>query len=149
MPLRGHPPSSHPRQSLRRHPTLASTHPQLTDLWANDNAIESLDEVEEALKSQRACLTCVYLRGNPCAAGARARLCAFGERGGACRLPAAACAPHVHGGSGCCMLLRTSCSNRQLLLLPTALALLAGTDYKLRMKFALPRLEQLDDMPVA
>lgn len=65
---------------------------QLTDLWANDNAIGSLDEVEAALCSQRGSLSCVYLRGNPCA---------------------------------------------------------AGTDYKLRLKFALPRLEQLDDSPVA
>lgn len=65
--------------------------PQLTDLWANDNQIESLDEVEGALRSQAGSLSCVYLRGNPCA---------------------------------------------------------AGHDYKLRMKFALPRLEQLDDNPV-
>jgi hypothetical protein len=65
---------------------------QLTDLWANDNQIESLDEVEAALASQRGSLSCVYLRANPCA---------------------------------------------------------AGTDYKLRLKFALPKLEQLDDMPVA
>ncbi|EFN52712.1 hypothetical protein CHLNCDRAFT_56306 [Chlorella variabilis] len=65
---------------------------QLTDLWANDNQIGSLDEVEAALKSQRGSMSCVYLRGNPCA---------------------------------------------------------AGTDYKLRMKFTLPRLEQLDDSPVA
>ena len=66
--------------------------PQLTDLWANDNKIDSLDDVEAALKSQRGSLSCLYLRGNPCA---------------------------------------------------------AGTDYKLRMKFALPQLEQLDDNPVA
>ncbi|KAI3430888.1 hypothetical protein D9Q98_009297 [Chlorella vulgaris] len=65
---------------------------QLTDLWANDNAIESLDEVEAVLKSQTGSLSCVYLRGNPCA-----------EAGG----------------------------------------------YKLRMKIALPKLEQLDDSPVA
>jgi protein phosphatase 1 regulatory subunit 7 len=65
--------------------------PQLTDLWLNDNAIESLDEVEAALASQRPSLTCIYLRGNPCA---------------------------------------------------------AGTDYKLRLKFALPALQQLDDNPV-
>lgn len=64
---------------------------QLTDLWANDNALESLDEVEEALRSQRPTLSCLYLRGNPCA---------------------------------------------------------AAHDYKLRMKFALPQLEQLDDNPV-
>ena len=42
---------------------------QLTDLWANDNLIASLDEVEEALRSQRGSMTCVYLRGNPAAAG--------------------------------------------------------------------------------
>lgn len=65
---------------------------QLTDLWANDNQIESLDEVEAALASQQGSLSCVYLRANPCA---------------------------------------------------------AGTDYKLRLKFALPKLEQLDDTPVA
>lgn len=73
---------------------LLSPHPhtpQLTDLWANDNQIESLDEVEVALASQRGSLSCLYLRGNPCA---------------------------------------------------------AGTDYKLRLKFALPALEQLDDNPV-
>ena len=31
--------------------------------------IASLDEVEEALRSQRGSMTCVYLRGNPAAAG--------------------------------------------------------------------------------
>lgn len=65
---------------------------QLSDLWANDNQIESLDEVEEALRSQHKSMTCIYLRGNPCA---------------------------------------------------------ASMSYKLRMKHALPRLEQLDDNPVA
>ncbi len=81
MPLPSHaPPPTPPR------PTA-----QLTDLWANDNQLGSLDEVEEALRSQRGSLSCVYLRGNPCA---------------------------------------------------------AATDYKLRMKFALPQLEQLDDNPV-
>ena len=39
---------------------------QLTDLWLNDNQIESLDHVEEALQPQRGSLSCVYLRGNPC-----------------------------------------------------------------------------------
>ena len=72
--------------------TLLPLSLQLTDLWANDNLIESLDEVEAALKSQRGSLSCIYLRGNPCA---------------------------------------------------------AGTDYKLRMKFALPLLQQLDDGTVA
>lgn len=48
------------------HPTLPLS-AQLTDLWLNDNAIESLDEVEAALASQRATLSCVYLKGNPCA----------------------------------------------------------------------------------
>ncbi len=41
---------------------------QLTDLWLNDNQIESLDRVEEALRAQAATLTCVYLQNNPCAA---------------------------------------------------------------------------------
>jgi protein phosphatase 1 regulatory subunit 7 len=41
---------------------------KLTDLWANDNAVASLDGVEAALAPQRATLTCVYLRGNPAAA---------------------------------------------------------------------------------
>lgn len=47
--------------------------------------------MEAALRSQRGSLSCVYLRGNPCA---------------------------------------------------------AAHDYKLRLKFALPQLEQLDDNPV-
>lgn len=48
--------------------------------------------MEASLRAQAGSLTCVYLRGNPCA---------------------------------------------------------AGTDYRLRLKFALPRLQQLDDSPVA
>lgn len=85
---RAAPPSTRVRPLL----ALPACLPQLTDLWANDNRIGSLDEVEAALASQRATLSCVYLRGNPCA---------------------------------------------------------AGTDYKLRLKFALPLLQQLDDAPVA
>ena len=47
---------------------------QLTDLWLNDNQIESLDEVEAALQAQRPTLTCIYLSGNPCAATPSYRL---------------------------------------------------------------------------
>ena len=72
-------------------PSHSSSPLQLTDLWANDNQLGSLDEVEAALRSQRGSLSCVYLRGNPCA---------------------------------------------------------AAHDNKLRLKFALPQLEQLDDNPV-
>lgn len=50
-------------------PTSQNNYGQLTDLWANDNQIESLDEVEAALKSQAGSLSCIYLRGNPCAEG--------------------------------------------------------------------------------
>lgn len=64
---------------------------KLTDLWANDNAIESLDHVEEALRPVKSTLTTVYLQGNPCA---------------------------------------------------------NETNYKLRMLYLLPSLEQLDDNPV-
>lgn len=69
--------------------------PQLTDLWMNDNAIPSLDDVAAGLQAQRDTLTCVYLRGNPCA-----------EEGGAAA-------------------------------------------YRERMRALLPRLEQLDDAPLA
>ena len=41
---------------------------QLTDLWLNDNQIESLEEVEAALQPQRETLSCLYLKGNPAAA---------------------------------------------------------------------------------
>ena len=55
--------SSHPPRSL-----LSSCSPlQLSDLWLNDNQIESLDEVEAALQPQRPTLSCIYLKGNPCA----------------------------------------------------------------------------------
>lgn len=64
----------------------------LSDLWANDNAIISLDHVEDRLRPLRENLTCVYLQGNPCA---------------------------------------------------------LETNYKLRMLHTLPKLEQLDDRPIA
>ena len=64
---------------------------QLTDLWANDNQLPSLDDIEAALNHHKGTLTCVYLKGNPC---------------------------------------------------------VADTQYKLRMKFLLPKLEQLDDNPL-
>lgn len=38
----------------------------LTDLWANDNLIPDLSNVETSLKQSRNILTVVYLRGNPC-----------------------------------------------------------------------------------
>ena len=47
---------------------------RLTDFWANDNAVESLDAVEDSLKPLRETLTCVYLRGNPAAAHAQYKL---------------------------------------------------------------------------
>ena len=47
---------------------------QLTDLWANDNQIGSLDDVESALAAQRPTLSCLYLKGNPCAGGNDYRL---------------------------------------------------------------------------
>ena len=37
----------------------------LKDLWLNDNLIESLDGVAEALAGQQASLACIYLSGNP------------------------------------------------------------------------------------
>lgn len=46
----------------------------LTDLWANENQIEDLDEVEAALKATAGCLETVYLRGNPCAADPKFKL---------------------------------------------------------------------------
>lgn len=51
----------------------------LEDLWLNDNAIPSLDGLEEALADQRDSLTTIYLENNP-AAGApdyKARLLAL------------------------------------------------------------------------
>ncbi|KAK2076804.1 hypothetical protein QBZ16_005030 [Prototheca wickerhamii] len=42
-------------------------HPALTDLWANDNQLESLEEVETVLQQYSQTLSCVYLSGNPCA----------------------------------------------------------------------------------
>jgi len=65
--------------------------PLLTDVWANDNGVESLEEVERCLKPHAERLSCVYLHGCPCA---------------------------------------------------------VEQHYKLRMKHLLPKLEQLDDMPI-
>lgn len=65
--------------------------PLLTDVWANDNEMESLEEVERCLKPHAERLSCVYLHGCPCA---------------------------------------------------------VEQHYKLRMKHLLPKLEQLDDMPI-
>ena len=39
----------------------------LTDLWANNNAIENLGSVEAQLKPAAATLETLYLAGNPCA----------------------------------------------------------------------------------
>lgn len=44
-----------------------SCHPRLTDLWANNNRLGSLDEVEAVLQPISATLSCLYLTGNPCA----------------------------------------------------------------------------------
>ncbi len=46
----------------------------LTDLWANDNQIEDLDEVEAALRTTAGSLETLYLRGNPCAADSKFKL---------------------------------------------------------------------------
>jgi hypothetical protein len=70
---------------------ITSKMSKLTDLWANDNAIEDLDGVESALRPVRSTLTTLYLQGNPCA---------------------------------------------------------KDTNYKLRMLYLIPNLEQLDDNPV-
>lgn len=43
---------------------------QLQDLWLNDNQIESLEGVEEALADQQGSLTTIYLDNNPAAAAA-------------------------------------------------------------------------------
>lgn len=51
---------------LKRVGSLSGT-PQLTDLWVNDNEIESLDEVEESLAAVKDTLTCLYLSNNPAA----------------------------------------------------------------------------------
>jgi protein phosphatase 1 regulatory subunit 7 len=71
--------------------SLEKCMPLLTDVWANDNGIESLEEVERCLKPHAERLSCVYLYGCPCA---------------------------------------------------------VEQHYKLRMKHLLPKLEQLDDMPI-
>lgn len=39
----------------------------LTDIWANDNKIESLAHVEDCVKPLSGTVTCIYLAGNPCA----------------------------------------------------------------------------------
>lgn len=52
---------------LAPEPSARLTLPQLTDLWMNDNVIASLEDVAAGLAAQRGTLTCVYLRGNPCA----------------------------------------------------------------------------------
>jgi protein phosphatase 1 regulatory subunit 7 len=46
----------------------------LTDLWANDNGVEGMDEVESALKPISKTLEIVYLRGNPCSADEKYKL---------------------------------------------------------------------------
>jgi protein phosphatase 1 regulatory subunit 7 len=46
----------------------------LTDLWANDNAIGSMDEIEGVLKKIAKTLQVVYLRGNPCASDDKYKL---------------------------------------------------------------------------
>ena len=39
----------------------------LTDLWANDNKVENMDESEAVMKPLSGSLEIVYFRGNPCA----------------------------------------------------------------------------------
>lgn len=41
---------------------------QLQDLWLNDNAIPSLEGLQDALADQRESLTTIYLENNPAAA---------------------------------------------------------------------------------
>ena len=46
----------------------------LTDLWANQNEIGNLDQVEIALKATAPSLETVYLMGNPCASDSKYKL---------------------------------------------------------------------------
>lgn len=68
-----------------------STLTRLTDLWANDNLVTTMEQVEAALRPLRRTLDTVYFRGNPCS---------------------------------------------------------LDENYKLRMLYLLPNLQQLDDNPV-